>query len=77
MCQSDLGANANARAVEVEPDKPEEECREIQHVWATSVCNNSDTPSVESGNLFSMLMDSGTELWRQLVPGLCVQPRNL
>ena len=45
--RSDPGANANARAVEVEPDEPEEECQEIQHVWAMSVCNNSDTPSVE------------------------------
>ena len=25
---------ALARAVEVEPDEPEEECKEIQHVWA-------------------------------------------
>ena len=37
VCRSDLGANANAPAVESEPDEPEEECKEIQHVWAMSV----------------------------------------
>ena len=61
MCQSEPGANANARAVEVEPDELGEECKEIQHVWAMSVCNTSDTPSVESGNLLSVIMDSGAE----------------
>ena len=72
VCQSS-GGNANARAVEVEPAEPEEE-REIQHVWALSVyvssglpldalsvCDNSDLPSDESGNLLSMIMDSGAE----------------
>ena len=44
MCRSGLGANANARAVEAELDELEEECKET-HVWAMSVCNNSDTPS--------------------------------
>ena len=44
VCRSDLGANANARAVEAEFDELEEECKET-HVWAMSVCNNSDTPS--------------------------------
>ena len=53
--------------------EPEEE-REIQHVWALSVCDisglpldvlsvcdNSDSPSDESGNLLNMVMDSGAE----------------
>ena len=37
--------------------------REIQHVWALSisVCDNSDLPSDESGNLLNMIMDSGSE----------------
>ena len=65
--------NANARAFEVEPAGPEEE-REFQHVWALSVhdtsgfpldalsvCDNSDLPSDESGNLLKMIMDSGAE----------------
>ena len=60
MCRSS-GANANARAVEVEPDEPEEECREIQHVWALSASNNFDIPSDESRNLLNMIMDSGAE----------------
>ena len=60
MCQPEPGAKANARAVVEEPDEPEE-CKEIQHVWAMSVCNKSDTPSVESGNFLSMIMDSGAE----------------
>ena len=59
MRRSDSGANAHA--VEVEPDEPEERCKVIQHVRAMSVCNKSDTPSVESGNLLSMMMDSGAE----------------
>ena len=72
MCRSS-GGNANARAVEVEPVEPEEE-REIQHVWALSVCDTSgfplhalsvcdisDFPSDESGNLLNMIMDSGAE----------------
>ena len=72
MCRSS-GGNGNARAVEVEPAEPEEE-REIQHVWALSVCDtsglpwdalsicdNSDFPSDESGNLLNMIMDSGDE----------------
>ena len=72
VCRSS-GGNANARAVEVEPAEPEEE-REIQHVWALSVCDisglpldtlsvcdNSDLPSDESGNLLNMIMDSGAE----------------
>ena len=67
------GGNANARAVDVEPAEPEEE-REIQHVWALSVydtsgialdalsvCDNSNLPSDESGNLLNMIMDSGAE----------------
>ena len=65
------GGNAKARAVEVEPAEPEEE-REIQHVWALSVCDisglpldtlsvcdNFDFPSDGSGNLLNMIMDSG------------------
>ena len=53
--------------------EPEEE-REIQHVWAPSVCDmsdlplgvlsvcdNSDLPSDEFGNLLNMIMDSGAE----------------
>ena len=65
--------NANARAVEVEPVEREEE-REIQHVWALSVCDisgflldalsvcdNSDLPFNESGNLLIKIMDSGAE----------------
>ena len=72
MCRSS-GGNANVRAVEVEPVEPEEE-REIPHVWslsvhdtsgfpldALSVCDNSDFPSDESGNLLNMIMDSGAE----------------
>ena len=72
VCRSS-GGNANARAVEVEPVEPDEE-REIQHVWAPSVydsvglpldalsvCDNSDLPSNESGNLLNMIMDSGAE----------------
>ena len=54
MCQSGQGANANARAVETESDDPgEEEYKEIQHVWAMSVCNTSVAQSGKSGgNLF-------------------------
>ena len=57
----------------MEPVEPDEE-REIQHVWALSVydtsglpldalsvCDNSDLPSNESGNLLNMIMDSGAE----------------
>ena len=57
----------------MEPAEPEEE-KEIQHVWAQSVCDisgilldvlsvcdNSDLPSHESGNLLNMVMDSGAE----------------
>ena len=57
----------------MEPAEPEEE-REIQHVWALSVCDisglpldtlsvcdNPDFPSDESGNLLNMIMDSGGE----------------
>ena len=35
--------------------------REIPHVWALSVCDNSDLPSDESGNLMKKIMDSGAE----------------
>ena len=72
VCRSSRG-NASARAVEVEPAEPEEE-REIQHVWALSVCDisgipldvlsvcdNTDLPSDESGNLLNMILDSGAE----------------
>ena len=72
VCRS-YGGNASARAVEVELTEPEEE-REIQHVWALSicdnsgipldilsVCDNSDLPFNESGNLLDMIMDSGAE----------------
>ena len=72
MCRSS-GGNANAWAVEVEPAEPEEE-REIQHVWAlsvcdtsgiasdaVSVCDNIDLPSDESGILLNMIMDSCAE----------------
>ena len=67
------GGNASARAVEADPAEPEED-REIQHVWALSVCDNSDLlsdalsvchnsdiPSDDSGNLLNMIMDSGAE----------------
>ena len=67
------GGNANARVVELEPVELEEE-REIQHVWALSVCDisgfpldalsvcdNSDLPFDESGNLLNIIMDSGAE----------------
>ena len=70
VCRSSRG-NASARAVEAEPAEEE---REIQHVWALSVCDtsglplnawsvcdNSDLPSDESGNLLHMIMDSGAE----------------
>ena len=73
VCRSS-GGNENARAVEVEPAEPEEEQGKIQHVWALSVydisglpldalsvCDNSDFPSDESGNLLNMIMDSGAE----------------
>ena len=53
VCQSEQGSNANARAVEVEPDDPGEEYKEIQHVWAMSVCNKSGTQSGESGGNFA------------------------
>ena len=72
VCRSS-GGSASARAVEVENAEPEEE-REIQHVWALSVCDisgisldvlsvceKSDLPSDESGNLLNMIMDSGAE----------------
>ena len=72
MCRPS-GGNANARAVEVEPAEPEE-VWEIQHVWALSVydtsglpldalsvCDNSDLPSDESGDLLKKIMDSGAE----------------
>ena len=39
VCRSS-GVKASARAVEAEPAEPEEE-REIQHVWALSVCDIS------------------------------------
>ena len=42
MCRSSDG-HGNARAVEVEPAEPEKE-REIQHVWAPSVCDISGFP---------------------------------
>ena len=42
VCRSS-GGNASARAVEAEPAEPEEE-REIQHVWALSVCDISGIP---------------------------------
>ena len=57
MCRSS-GGNASARAVEAEPAEPEEE-REIQHVWALSVCDISGIRYGESGNLLSMITDSG------------------
>ena len=72
VCRSS-GENASARAVEVEPAEPVEE-REIQHLWAMSVCDisgirwtfclfcdNSDLPSDEFGNLLNMIMYSGAE----------------
>ena len=59
MCQSDPGAKANAQAVDL--DEPDEECKEIQHVWALSVCNKSETLPVDSGNILNMVMDSGAE----------------
>ena len=59
MCRSS-GGNASARAVEEEPAEPEDE-REMQHVWALSVCDISGIPSDESGNLLNMIMDSGAE----------------
>ena len=79
VCRSS-GGNASARAVEAEPAEPEEE-REIQHVWALSVrdvsgipldvlsvCDNFDLPSDESGNLLTMIMDSGAEEHVVLLP---------
>ena len=55
MCQPDPGANANARAVEVVPDEPEEECKETCNTCGPCGCAPSlDTPSVESGSLLSM-----------------------
>ena len=67
VCRSSSGND------EVEPAEPEEE-REIQHVWALSVhdpsgfpldalsvCDNSDFPSDEPGNLLNIVMDSGAE----------------
>ena len=72
MCRSS-GGNASDRAAEAEPAEPEEE-REIQHVWALSVCDisgipsdvlsvcdKSDLPSDESGNLLILIMDSGAD----------------
>ena len=73
MCVDLLVGTQSARAVEAEDAEPEEE-REIQHVWALSVCDisglplevlsvsdNSDLASDESGNLLNMIMDSATE----------------
>ena len=61
MCVDLLVGTQVLRAVEAEPAEPEER-REIQHVWALSVCDisglpldvlsvcdNSDLPSDESG----------------------------
>ena len=59
VCRSSCG-KASALDVEVEPGEPDKE-REIQHVRALSVCDNSDLPSDESGNLLNMIMDSGVE----------------
>ena len=72
VCRSS-GGNASVWAVEVESAEPEEE-REIQHVWALSVCDfsgipldvlsvcdNSDLPSDESGNFLNMIVDCGAE----------------
>ena len=68
MCVDLSGGNPSARAVEVEPAELEEDL-EIQRVWALSVfgtsglpldalsvCDNSDLPSDESGNLLNMIM---------------------
>ena len=57
----------------LEPAEPEEE-REIQHAWALSVCDisgipldvlsvcdNTDFPSDESGNLLNVIMDFAAE----------------
>ena len=56
VCQSGQGANANARAVETESDDPgEEEYKEIQHVWAMSMCNTSGYP--------------GRQIWRKSFSG--------
>ena len=72
VCRSSCG-KASALDVEVEPAEPDKE-REIQHVCALSVCDifgipldvlsvcdNSDLPSEESGDLLSMIMGSGAE----------------
>ena len=72
VCRSS-GGNASARAVEVEPAELEEE-REVQNVWALSVCDlsgipsdalsvcdNSGIPSDESGNLLDIITHSGAE----------------
>ena len=59
VCQSESGVKANAQAVDL--DEPDEECKEIQHVWALSVSNKSETLPVDSGNLLNMIMDSGAE----------------
>ena len=59
MCQSESGVKANAQDVDL--DEPDEECKEIQHVWALSVCDKSETLPVDSGNLLNMIMDSRAE----------------
>ena len=73
MCLNLLVRTQVLGNVEVEPAEPEEE-REIKHRWALSVydisgfpwdalsvCDNSDLPSDESGNLLNVIMDSGAE----------------
>ena len=69
VCRS--GGNASARAVEVEPAKLEG--REIQHVWALSVCDVSGLPvgrfclfattpiSRRIWYLLKVILDSGAE----------------
>ena len=61
ICQS--GQNANARAVKLEPDVPDETLyNEIQNVWALSVYSMPGSQTRDSGSEFLyMIMDSGGE----------------
>ena len=59
MCKSDSGENSTARAVKVNCEPEDEECKEIQHAWALSVCKEDSKTVSES--LLNMIMDSGAE----------------
>ena len=63
MRHSGPGVKVSARVVELESDAPgEEPYKELQGVWAASVCSASVSQTREPGEHFlSMIMDSGSE----------------